>query len=177
MIISLVYFWKLSLAFNHEYLCEFFTKFKDQWQFWNLLAMWILKLSFIFMINEELTEIFKVKGKAQFPKIYRIYDQDCIFYFSWHIFRISIHHHAMATNVTNLQRHPLLFRVQSLALLQLRFWDSLFSISSSSSLTSKSSFLTSIFSTLAGQFSLWSVWIFIVWLRWFFVSVSNLLRN
>ena len=91
MIISLVYFWKLSLAFNHEYLCEFFTKFKDQWQFWNLLAMWILKLSFIFMINEELTEIFKVKGKAQFPKIYRIYDQDCIFYFSWHIFRISIH--------------------------------------------------------------------------------------
>ena len=177
MIISLVYFWKLSLAFNHEYLCEFFTKFKDQWQFWNLLAMWILKLSFIFMINEELTEIFKVKGKAQFPKIYRIYDQDCIFYFSLHIFRISIHHHAMATNVTNLQRHPLLFRVQSLALLQLRFWDSLFSISSSSSLTSISSFLTSIFSTLAGQFSLWSVWIFIVWLRWFFVSVSNLLRN
>ena len=105
------------------------------------------------MINEELTEIFKVKGKAQFPKIYRIYDQDCIFYFSLHIFRISIHHHAMATNVTNLQRHPLLFRVQSLALLQLRFWDSLFSISSSSSLTSISSSITSILSTSAGQFS------------------------
>ena len=64
---TLLLLWKLSLAFNHEYLCEFFTKFKDQWQFWNLLAMWILKLSFIFMINEELTEIFKVKGKAQFP--------------------------------------------------------------------------------------------------------------
>ena len=31
--------------------------------------MWIPKLSLIAEIDEELTEIFKVKGKAQFPKI------------------------------------------------------------------------------------------------------------
>ena len=30
------------------------------------------------MIDEKLSEIFKVKGKAQFPKIYRTYDHDCI---------------------------------------------------------------------------------------------------
>ena len=79
---TLLLLWKLSLAFNHEYLCEFFTKFKDQWQFWNLLAMWILKLSFIFMINEELTEIFKVKGEAQLPKIHRAFFHDYIFLLS-----------------------------------------------------------------------------------------------
>ena len=36
-----------------------FHKFKVQGQFWNLLAIRVQKLS--------LTEIFKVKGKAQFP--------------------------------------------------------------------------------------------------------------
>ena len=35
--------------------------------------MSIMKLSLILEIDEELTEIFKVKGKAQFPNIYRTY--------------------------------------------------------------------------------------------------------
>ena len=61
-------FWKLSLAFNLEYLSQFFIKFKDQGQFWNLLVMRILKLSLIFKIDDKLTEIFKVKGKAQYLK-------------------------------------------------------------------------------------------------------------
>ena len=28
-------FWKLGLAFNLEYLCQFFTNFNNQCQFWN----------------------------------------------------------------------------------------------------------------------------------------------
>ena len=59
---------KLSLAFNLEYLSQFFIKFKDQGQFWNLLVMRILKLSLIFKIYDKLTKIFKVKGKAQYLK-------------------------------------------------------------------------------------------------------------
>jgi len=59
---------KLSLAFNLEYLSQFFIKFKDQGQFWNLLIMRILKLSLIFKIDDKLTKIFKVIGKAQYLK-------------------------------------------------------------------------------------------------------------
>ena len=44
-----------------------------------LLVMRIPKLSLIFMINEGLTEIFKVKGKAQLPKIHRTYFHSYIF--------------------------------------------------------------------------------------------------
>ena len=66
---SLLYYRQLSLAFNPEYFSEFFIKFKDLGQFWNLLVMRITKLSLIVMINRELTGIFKVKSKSQFPKI------------------------------------------------------------------------------------------------------------
>ena len=65
---TLLLLWKLSLAFNHEYLSQFLIKFKDQGQFWNLLFTRIPKVSLIFKIDKELTEIFKVKGKAQFLK-------------------------------------------------------------------------------------------------------------
>jgi len=41
--------------------------------------MRIPKLSLIFMVNEELTEIFKVKGKAQLPKIHQTYFHSYIF--------------------------------------------------------------------------------------------------
>ena len=68
LIINSVYFRKLSLAFNLEYLSQFFIKFKDQGQFWNLLVMRILKLSLMPEIDAEITKIFKVKGKAQFLK-------------------------------------------------------------------------------------------------------------
>ena len=61
-------FRKLGLAFNLEYLCQFFIKFNDKGQTFFLLVMRIQKLSLIIEIHEELTEIFKVKGKAQFPK-------------------------------------------------------------------------------------------------------------
>ena len=50
------------------FLCYFFIEFKDQGQICNLLVMRIPKLTLIIEIDEELTEIFKVKGKAQFPK-------------------------------------------------------------------------------------------------------------
>ena len=61
---SLLYFQKLSLAFNLEYLSQFFIKFKDQGQFWNLLVMRILKLSLILEIDEEMTALFKGKGNG-----------------------------------------------------------------------------------------------------------------
>ena len=61
-------FRKLGLAFNLEYLCQFFIKFKDQGHIFFLLVMRIQKLSLIIEIGKEITEIFKVKGKAQFPK-------------------------------------------------------------------------------------------------------------
>ena len=76
---SLLYSWKLSVAFNHEYLSEFFIKVKDLGKFWNLLVMSIPKLSLIFLINEELTEIFKVNGKAQLPKIQQTFFNDYTF--------------------------------------------------------------------------------------------------
>ena len=66
-IISLT-FQKLSLAFNLEYLSQFFINFSNQWQFWNPHDKQILNLSLIFEFDEEMTEIFKVKGKAPFPK-------------------------------------------------------------------------------------------------------------
>ena len=44
-----------------------------------LLVMRIPKLSLIFMINEGLTEIFKVKGKAQLPKIQQTFFNDYTF--------------------------------------------------------------------------------------------------
>ena len=50
-----------------EVLAEIFDV-KDNALPWNLLVMRILKLSLILEIDEELTEIFKVKGKAQFPE-------------------------------------------------------------------------------------------------------------
>ena len=43
-------------------------EFKDQGQICNMLIMRIPKLSSIVEIDEEMTEIFKVKGKAQLPK-------------------------------------------------------------------------------------------------------------
>ena len=56
------------IFFIVNYLSQFFSKFKDQGQIWNLLVMRILKLSLIVEIDEDLTKISKVKGKAQFPK-------------------------------------------------------------------------------------------------------------
>ena len=50
-----------------EVLAEIFDV-KDNALPWNLLVMRILKLSLILEIDKELTEIFKVKGKAQFPE-------------------------------------------------------------------------------------------------------------
>ena len=61
-------FWKLSLAFNLEYLSTFFINFQNQWQFQNPHYEQIPKLPLIFEIDEEMTKIFKVKGKAPFPK-------------------------------------------------------------------------------------------------------------
>ena len=58
----------LSIAFNPKYLSQNFIKFKDQGQFWNPHDKQIPKLSLIFEFDEELTELFKVEGKAQFPK-------------------------------------------------------------------------------------------------------------
>ena len=43
-------------------------EFKDQGQICNMLIMRIPKLSSIIEIDEEMTEILKVKGKAQLPK-------------------------------------------------------------------------------------------------------------
>ena len=43
-------------------------EFKDQGQICNMLIMRIPKLSSIVEIDEEMTEIFKVKGKAKLPK-------------------------------------------------------------------------------------------------------------
>ena len=40
---------KMSLVFNIEYFSQFFIKFKDQGQFWNLLVMRISKLTLIFV--------------------------------------------------------------------------------------------------------------------------------
>ena len=47
---------KLGLAFNHEYLCQFFINFNNQCQFWNPHDEQITNLSLIFKINEEITE-------------------------------------------------------------------------------------------------------------------------
>ena len=95
---SLLYFWKLSFAFNHEYLSEFFIKVKDLGKFWNLLVMSIPKLSLIFMINEGLTDIFKVKGKDQLPKIQT--------FFNNYTFLPSGPHHLQANTI--LFNSPLL---------------------------------------------------------------------
>ena len=59
---------KSSLVSNLEYLSQFFFKFKDQGQFWNLFVMRILKLTLIFKFDAALTETFKIEDKAQFPK-------------------------------------------------------------------------------------------------------------
>ena len=56
-----------AFTLGHQFL-HFFSNFKDQEQIWNLLVMRIPKLSLIVEIDEEMTEIFKVKVKAQFPK-------------------------------------------------------------------------------------------------------------
>ena len=58
----------MSLAFNLEYFGQFVINFKNQWQFQNPHDEQIPKLPLIFEFDEELTEIFKVKGKAQFPE-------------------------------------------------------------------------------------------------------------
>ena len=58
---------KSSLVFNLEYPSQFFIKFKDQGQFWNMLLM-ILKLTLIFEFYAALTEKFKIEYKAQFPR-------------------------------------------------------------------------------------------------------------
>ena len=50
-------FRKLGLAFNLEYLSNFFFTFKNQWQFWNPYDNQIPNLSLIFEFAEELTEI------------------------------------------------------------------------------------------------------------------------
>ena len=57
-------------VFNFEYLCQLSTKYKNQELFWNLLVMRILKLPLLYEFEKELTEIFKVKDKAQNPKSY-----------------------------------------------------------------------------------------------------------
>ena len=57
------------IFFIANYLSYFFIKFKNQRQICNLsLIMRILKLTSIIEVDEELPEIFKVKGKAHFPK-------------------------------------------------------------------------------------------------------------
>ena len=55
----------MSLVFNIEYFSQFFIKFRDQGQFWNLLVMRIQKLTLIFELDAALTEISKVEDKAQ----------------------------------------------------------------------------------------------------------------
>ena len=52
-----IFFRKLGLAFNLEYLSNFFFTFKNQWQFWNPYDNQIPNLSLIFEFAEELTEI------------------------------------------------------------------------------------------------------------------------
>ena len=59
-----------------HYLSYFFIKFKDQGQIFNLLIMRIQKLSLNIEIDKEITEIFKVKGKAQFPKRWKMKDEN-----------------------------------------------------------------------------------------------------
>ena len=49
-------FRKLGLAFNHEYLCQFFINFYNQCQFWNPHDEQITNLPLIFKFNEEITE-------------------------------------------------------------------------------------------------------------------------
>ena len=49
-------FRKLGLAFNLEYLCQFFINFNNQCQFWNPHDEQITNLSLIFKFNEEITE-------------------------------------------------------------------------------------------------------------------------
>ena len=60
---------KSSIVFNLEYPSQFFIKFKDDGQFWNLLVMRISKLTLIFEVYAAISEMFKVEDKAQFPKI------------------------------------------------------------------------------------------------------------
>ena len=49
-------FRKLGLAFNLEYLCQFFINFNNQCQFWNPYDKQITNLSLIFKFNEEIME-------------------------------------------------------------------------------------------------------------------------
>ena len=49
-------FRKLGLAFNLEYLCQFFINFNNQCQFWNPHDEQITNLSLIFKFNEEIME-------------------------------------------------------------------------------------------------------------------------
>ena len=54
---SLLYFQKLSLAFNLEYLSQFFINHNNQWQFWNPHDKQSSNLSLVFQFAEELTDI------------------------------------------------------------------------------------------------------------------------
>ena len=55
--ISTLLFWKLSLAFNLEYLSNFCINFQHQWQFQNPHDEQIPKLPLIFEFDEEISEI------------------------------------------------------------------------------------------------------------------------
>ena len=57
---------------------NFFIKFRDQEQFWNLLVMRKSKLSLIFRIDEELTEVFKVKDLVEFLYCPFLYHVNCM---------------------------------------------------------------------------------------------------
>ena len=76
---------KFSLEFNSsfssfvKYFSQFLIKFKAQRHICHLLIMRIPKLSLILEIDGELTEIFKVKGKAQLPKIRQTFFNDYTF--------------------------------------------------------------------------------------------------
>ena len=65
-------FRKLGLAFNLEYLSDFFINFNNQWQFLNPHDEQKKNLSLIFEFDEEISEIIdneKDKDKINFWKI------------------------------------------------------------------------------------------------------------
>ena len=65
-------FQKLSLAFNLEYLSQFFINFNNQWQFWNPHDEQISNMSLIFELADKLTEIIDIEkdeDKINFWKI------------------------------------------------------------------------------------------------------------
>ena len=70
-------FQKLSLAFNLEYISQFFINFNNQWQFWNPHDEQSSNLSLVFEFAEELTEIIdneKDEDEINFWKISTVFN-------------------------------------------------------------------------------------------------------